>query len=237
VEVASAINVEDFTGNEGGAKQIEDGLGNVFGGTVGMEWVGGVAIGEIGVILAFGGENKAWRNGVDANSWCQFQRQHLGEAEKGSLGEVVGGVEPVVAVNTRIEKVDNVPFLVLGLEGPCQLKGGHGVNLHIGLKLGRAELQEVARIEDGGVVDQGVNGADLILGLWKKGFYGGRIPQVGAEGLGVPPVSDEFVGQGLGFILGAVVVDDNLHARLAERAGYRGTDSSCSPGHQGGLSF
>ena len=251
-EDCAAVDVEDFAGDEageGGAEE-ENGRGDLVdvGGTaernqgqqlLGRFWIAKDVGGHLGGDPA-GGDAVA----VDALA-DEFGGETFGEADEGSLGGGVVGVEGFAALAGGGADEDDMSA------DPIH----EGLRLHLGY--GGADYAEdavevdaegVSPLSGGHRADGGVvGGPDAVVEdsavEAAKGGYGGGDEGLaifrGGEGLldGAAEVRASALGdEGFGLLCGGEVAEDDLRAGLAEEADSGGADSAGASGDEGDFS-
>jgi hypothetical protein len=98
-------------------------------------------------------------------------------------------------------------------------------------------VQERRRGLDAGVVDQHIDGAELLDGALHHGIHRGRIGHVGLDGDGPRTAGGQLAGQRLGFGFEAEVVHHHIGPSRAKGLGNGVPDPAARPRDDGDLAL
>jgi hypothetical protein len=98
--------------------------------------------------------------------------------------------------------------------------------------LRQGQLVERCVLLQAGVVDQDVDGAELLDHGAEHGAHLRLIRNVGAQGEGAHPLGADLLGEAQRLVFVGDVVDDDIRPRLPERERDRPADAGASAGHE-----
>jgi hypothetical protein len=102
------------------------------------------------------------------------------------------------------------------------------------VEVGLGEVIEASDQGDAGIVDQDVDGAELVVGLLDHGGDGLAVGDVGGDGDGIAALGFDGIGDRGGLVGSVAVVDGDVGAGICEGQRDGGADAAGSAGDEGG---
>lgn len=232
----SGVDEQDLSGDGGLGEEEEHGGGDILrGAAVGK---GGVAavLDEVVRVVDFGrGEDGAGGDAVDADAGGEFEGGEAGGFGEGDFGEVVGDGAGVVGGDAAVEEIDGGTGMGLevglGGEGAEEFEGAEEVGAEFAEEGGAVALGEGGAVEDGGIVDEAVEGA-VAECLFHDGEAARLGGEVAADGVGAAAGDAEGFGVVFGGIAAGAVVQDDFRARAGEGGGNGFADADTAAGDE-----